>query len=105
MRRVPSSTATSWQRSMLEASLSRRRRPWLAQWRDRRSPVATDMRALAIVMAILHAGPALGQELEPRSYSAAPVGTSFLIAGIGGSAGAVLFGPSLPVDQVRADLT
>jgi hypothetical protein len=63
------------------------------------------MRTIAIVLSWLCAAPALAQELEPRSYSAAPVGTTFLIAGIGGSEGAVLFDPSLPVDEVSAELT
>jgi hypothetical protein len=54
---------------------------------------------------LLLAVPVSAQELEPRSYSPAPVGTTFLIAGIGGSEGAVLFDPSLPFDGVEADLT
>ena len=41
------------------------------------------MRALAILVALFCAAPALGQELEPRSYSPAPIGTTFLITGIG----------------------
>lgn len=63
------------------------------------------MRTLTIVGLALSATAAFAQELEPRSYSAAPVGTTFLIAGIGGSEGAVLFDPSVPVDGVEADLT
>jgi len=63
------------------------------------------MRALAIVVSLLYAAPALGQELEPRSYSPAPIGTTFLIAGIGGSEGALLFDPSVPVHDVKAELT
>jgi hypothetical protein len=63
------------------------------------------MRALTIAGLFLSATAAFAQELEPRSYSAAPVGTTFLIASIGGSEGAVLFDPSVPVDGVEADLT
>jgi hypothetical protein len=63
------------------------------------------MRALAIAVSLLCATPALGQELEPRSYSPAPIGTTFLIAGIGGSEGALFFDPSVPVHDVRAELT
>lgn len=63
------------------------------------------MRAIVIFALLASAAPGFAQELEPRSYSAAPVGTTFLIAGIGGSEGAVLFDPSVPVDEVRADLT
>jgi len=63
------------------------------------------MRALAIVVWLVCAAPALGQELEPRSYSPAPVGTTFVIAGVGGSEGPLLFDPSVPVHDVRAELT
>ena len=63
------------------------------------------MRTITIVLSLLSVTPALAQELEPRSYSPAPVGTTFLIAGIGGSEGAVLFDPSVPVDEVKAELT
>ncbi len=44
------------------------------------------------------------QELEPRAYSPAPVGTKFLIAGLGGSKGSILLDPSLDVADVQADL-
>jgi hypothetical protein len=63
------------------------------------------MTAVAALLAALCATAAGAQELEPRAYTAAPVGTTFLLAGIGGSEGAVLFDPSLPVHEVRADLT
>ena len=44
------------------------------------------------------------QELEPRSYSAAPTGTTFVIGGIGRSQGPILMDPSLDVDNVQGDL-
>ena len=44
------------------------------------------------------------QELEPRAYSPAPVGTTFVIGGIGRSQGAILLDPSLDVDNVQGDL-
>jgi hypothetical protein len=47
---------------------------------------------------------ALAQELEPRAYSPSPIGTSFFLAGFGGSKGAVLFDPAIDVDNVEADL-
>jgi hypothetical protein len=46
-------------------------------------------------------GPSL---LEPRSYSTAPIGTSFVLAGFGGSKGGILFDPALDVDPLEADL-
>lgn len=48
--------------------------------------------------------PAAAQELDPRAYAPAPVGTSFLLVGVGGSEGELLFDPSLHTENVRADL-
>ena len=45
----------------------------------------------------------IAQELEPRSYSAAPTGTTFIIGGFGRSQGPVLVDPSLDVDNVAGD--
>ena len=44
------------------------------------------------------------QELEPRAYSPAPIGTTFVIGGIGRSQGAILLDPSLDVDNVQGDV-
>ncbi len=63
--------------------------------------------AVAIGVAIaacLLASPALGQELEPRAYSIAPVGTNFVAVTAGNTRGEVLLDPSLPIDDVKADL-
>lgn len=46
--------------------------------------------------------PAHAQELEPRSYSAAPVGTNFLAATYTRLSGDVLTDPSLPITDVRS---
>jgi hypothetical protein len=48
--------------------------------------------------------PALAQDLEPRAYSASPVGLNFLVLGFGYSTGSVLFDPTLPVSNVEANL-
>jgi hypothetical protein len=45
-----------------------------------------------------------GQELEPRAYSAAPVGTNFIVAGYSRLKGEVLTDPSLPIKNVQADI-
>jgi hypothetical protein len=50
------------------------------------------------------AGTLSGQDLEPRAYSAAPVGTRFLVAGLGYSTGSVLLDPSVPITDVRAKI-
>jgi hypothetical protein len=49
-------------------------------------------------------GVLLGQDLEPRAYSAAPVNTHFLVLGTAYSYGDVLLDPSVPVTDVAADL-
>lgn len=48
------------------------------------------------------AAPAAGQDLEPKAYSASPIGAAFLVAGVSRSAGSVVFDPSLPVTDVEA---
>lgn len=47
---------------------------------------------------------AIGQQMEPRSYSAVPIGTNFAAVSYQRSSGDVLFDPSLPVTNVQASL-
>lgn len=47
-------------------------------------------------------GPVLAQDLEPKAYSASPVGAAFLVLGLGRSSGAVVFDPTLPFSDVEA---
>jgi hypothetical protein len=44
------------------------------------------------------------QDLEPRAYSASPVGANFVVAGFGRSSGSVIFDPSLPITDVTAHI-
>jgi len=44
------------------------------------------------------------QQLEPRAYSNVPVGINFLIVGYGYASGGVLPDPSLPAEDVRAQI-
>ncbi|HTF66528.1 MAG TPA: transporter [Edaphobacter sp.] len=55
---------------------------------------------------LLSPGPrsAAAQELEPRAYSASPVGVNFLAVGFTRSTGAVTFDPTIPVTDVQAHL-
>ena len=46
--------------------------------------------------------PALGQELEPKAYSASPVGAAFLVVAMTRSTGSVVTDPTLPVRDVDA---
>jgi hypothetical protein len=57
-----------------------------------------------VAVAVLAAGPASAQELEPRVFANVPVGMSFSLAGYGFSSGNVLFDPALPAEDVNADV-
>lgn len=59
--------------------------------------------AAALAVACL-TGTAPGQDLEPRAYSPAPLGTHFAVLGLGYSTGDVLLDPSVPITDVKADL-
>ena len=59
---------------------------------------------LPLGAAFLAAGMAGAQELEPRSYSPSPIGTTFVLGSVGRSEGGILFDPSLDIDNVQADL-
>jgi hypothetical protein len=62
-------------------------------------PVALCLGALLVTAGVTHA-----QELEPRSYSPAPIGTTFVLGGFGRSEGGILFDSSLDIDNVQAGL-
>lgn len=47
------------------------------------------------------ATPAMGQELEPRSYSASPIDSNFAVGVFSNSTGTVSLDPSLPLSNVR----
>ncbi len=60
-------------------------------------------RAVAVASAlVLFAGAAAAQQLEPRAYSAAPVGTNFFGVAYLYSKGGVALDPSLPIENVEA---
>jgi Putative MetA-pathway of phenol degradation len=58
----------------------------------------------AIVCAALIGGPAAAQDMEPKSYSASPVGANFLVGSYSWSTGAVVFDPTLPLTDIHADV-
>jgi hypothetical protein len=47
---------------------------------------------------------AAAQEMEPRSYSAVPIGTDFIVMDYTRSSGDILFDPSLPVTDLQAKI-
>jgi hypothetical protein len=57
-----------------------------------------------IAVALLSARVLNAQELEPRAFSPAPIGTSFVLGGFGRWEGGILFDPALDIDNVQADL-
>ena len=72
------------------------------------APFPRGRRAARLLFAALLAGtfaritPA--QEMEPRAYSSAPLGTNFLAVAVGNTQGGVLFDPTVPITDVQADL-
>lgn len=67
--------------------------------------VRTALLMIAVVIAWATATVCAGaQELEPRSYSLAPTGTTFVIGGFGRSQGPILLDSSLDVENVEGDL-
>jgi hypothetical protein len=53
-------------------------------------------------LALLWSALVSAQEMEPRSYSATPVGTNFLVANYARSTGDVSLDPSLPITDLQA---
>jgi hypothetical protein len=47
---------------------------------------------------------AAAQDLEPRAYSASPVGVNFVVVGFNRSTGEVTFDPTVPITDVQAHL-
>lgn len=62
------------------------------------------MQTALTILLLLTASVTWAQELEPRAYSPSPVGTNFLVTGIGTSIGEVLFDPTTPFNDVEAHL-
>jgi hypothetical protein len=44
------------------------------------------------------------QDLEPRAYSSSPLGTNFLVCSYSRSSGGVVFDPTIPVEDVSANI-
>lgn len=61
------------------------------------------MGALALAC-LLGSTRARAQDLEPKAYSASPVGASFLVLGLSRSTGSILTDPTLPLKDVNAKL-
>src|SRR5947209_6812166 len=57
-----------------------------------------------MVLALLYARAMSAQELEPRAYSASPIGANFVLVAASRSTGEVLFDPTVPFTDVHAEL-
>lgn len=70
----------------------------------RRAPMDDPLRALLVccALSIMSIRTAAAQELEPRAYSASPIGLNFVVVSAVRSTGGVLVDPSLPVEDVEA---
>ena len=58
--------------------------------------------AAALLLALSVPASLVAQEMEPKAYSASPVGANFLVAAYGRLTGGVVFDPSLPFTDVNA---
>src|SRR6476660_6991374 len=69
-------------------------------------PMQRTTRAAAGVLfcAVLAVARAGAQDMEPKAYSASPVGANFFVGAYTWSSGAVVFDPTLPVSDVHADV-
>jgi len=59
---------------------------------------------LCLTCAVFVPGRGAAQEIEPRAFSPSPVGVTFALVGAGQSTGGILTDPSLPVDDVDAEI-
>ena len=57
---------------------------------------------LCLAVLVASAGNAGAQDLEPRAYSAAPIGVNFFVVAAVRSTGGVVVDPSLPLEDVEA---
>ena len=60
--------------------------------------------AALLALSVCWAGSAFSQEIEPRAYSPAPKGVNFLVLVGANSSGGVLTDPSLPVENIEAEI-
>ncbi len=64
---------------------------------------AERVRAIAAVVCVLATtAAARAQDLEPKAYSASPVGAAFLVVGLARSTGSILTDPTLPLTDIEA---
>jgi hypothetical protein len=67
-------------------------------------PCSTRRFAGLLALSVCWASFACAQEIEPRSYSPSPTGVNFAVMAFGHSSGGVLTDPSLPVENINAEI-
>ena len=60
------------------------------------------VRLVGLVLVVC--GPVSAQELEPKAYSASPVGATFFVSSVARSSGSVVLDPSIPLTDVDATI-
>jgi hypothetical protein len=60
--------------------------------------------AALLALSVCWADTTHGQEIEPRAYSPSPMGVNFMLLVAGQSSGGVLTDPSLPVENIEAEV-
>jgi hypothetical protein len=74
-------------------------------WKESRHiALSRAVAVFAAVLVVYWAGAAWGQDMEPRTYSAVPIDTNFLIANYVRTTGSVSLDPSLPITGVKASI-
>jgi hypothetical protein len=64
-------------------------------------PAIAKLAGLSLTTTVCTAG---AQEIEPRAYSPTPVGMNFLVLSLANSSGGLSVDPTVPLDNVEADL-
>jgi len=59
---------------------------------------------LLVGLVLVTCAPASAQDMEPKAYSASPVGATFFVASVARSAGSVVVDPSIPLTDVDATI-
>ena len=60
--------------------------------------------AIGATILLALAAAARAQDLEPKAYSASPIGAVFVVAGLSRSTGSVVTDPTLPVTDIKATI-
>lgn len=59
---------------------------------------------VCLLAALGAASTASAQEMEPKAYSASPVGATFVVAVLSRSTGSIVFDPTLPIENAEAHI-